>query len=218
MTILDLLFILCVLGSAGSLVRVAYLAVRGRARAALRAAGRWAAFAACYLAVLVAVSLTQSQRIVAIGREQCFDDWCLTVDSVRYHDSIGSAAAKGTWAVVTAHVSSHMRGRRQSEPDAYGYLLDASGHRIEQSERGQAALVGGGMAGTPMGSFVEPNGSFTSRMAFDVPRDTGALVFVKERRARFPGIIIIGDPVSLFHRRTVVPLGHPAIAVPSARR
>ena len=45
-----------------------------------------------------------------------------------------------------------------------------------------------------------------SVMAFDVPASAKELGFVKERKSRFPGIVIIGGPVSLLHRREVVPL------------
>ena len=107
---------------------------------------------------------------------------------------------------MTARVSSHMRRRAQSEPDAYAYLLDESGKRFDESERGQTALVQTGIAGSPLGALIEPNGSITSRFAFDVTIGARGLGFVKERRSRFPAIIVIGDPVSLFHRRTVVPL------------
>lgn len=206
MTISDLAFIACLCGSVAVLVRVPYLHIRGRRRTATRLAVRWSVILVAYLALLVVISRTQAQRIVAMGSEQCFDDWCITVDSVARADAIRAERATGTWLLVTVRVSSHMRGRRQSEPDAYGYLLDASGTRIEQSERGQAALTLAGLAGSPIGAFVEPNSSFVSRIAFDVPRGARGLGFVKERRARFPGIVIIGDPTSLFHRRTVVPL------------
>lgn len=206
MTVFDLLFLACCVGSVGTLARVAYQLVRGRSGVALRLIVRWTILATCYVGLVILVSLAQPQRTVPVGSEQCWDDWCITVDSIARSDSIGHERAMGTWVVVTARVSSHMRVRRQSEPDAYAYLLDAAGNRVEQSERGQAALQRAGLAGPLLGAFVEPDGAFVSRLAFDVPRTAQGLGFVKERRARFPGIVIIGDNTSLLHKRTIVPL------------
>ncbi|MEP6620321.1 MAG: hypothetical protein ABJE47_13440 [bacterium] len=206
MTLPDLVFLLSALATAGTLVRGIYLLARRRGAQAVRVARRWAVGAAAYFAILVIVSFTQPQRVVMVGAENCADDWCITVDSVTYADTIGGERAAGRWLIVHARVSSHMRARRQSEPDAYGYLIDAAGTVIQQSERGQRSLERTGRAGNPLGAFVEPDGAFAGNLVFDVHREAGRVGFVKERRSRFPGTIIIDDGTSLFHKRTIVPI------------
>jgi hypothetical protein len=62
------------------------------------------------------------------------------------------------------------------------------------------------LEGKAITEFLDPGGSFQSRIAFDVPKAVHGLAFVKERRSRFPGAIIIGDPTSLLHRPTVIPI------------
>lgn len=103
-------------------------------------------------------------------------------------------------------VSSRMQRRRQSEPDAFVYLRDSASQRYEPSEVGVHALQSAGLQGKLITEFLEPGGSFQSRTAFDVPKAASELVFVKERRSQFPGVLIIGDPMSLLHRPTVLPI------------
>ena len=83
MTIFDLLFIAVFFGAAISLVVAAYSALRGRRPRAI-AILRWlGVYLGAYFGVLILVSLASPRRVVRVGENQCWDDWCIAVTDVR---------------------------------------------------------------------------------------------------------------------------------------
>jgi hypothetical protein len=209
MSIFDLLFLVSLLGVAVGLVRVIYLAIRARWRAAGKAAAWLLMFIAAYMLVLVGFSMAETQKEVAIGTLQCFDDWCITVEQASRQDAIGTTRASGAFCIATVRVSSRAKGRPQRETDVRVSLIDDRGRRFDVSPAGQQALEQQGLAGNPLTSFVDAGGSFESRLAFDVPRDVGQLNLVKTSWGWFPFRLIISDSQSWLHRPTVVPLQFP---------
>src|SRR4029079_3109572 len=83
----DLLAILAVLASAATALRVGYLLIRRRSAQAGTVARRWAVCAFVYLSLSLAVSAARPQRSIRVGERWCFDDWCLSVDSVHRQPS-----------------------------------------------------------------------------------------------------------------------------------
>jgi hypothetical protein len=209
MSIFDLLFLISLLGVIIVLVRLIYLAIRTRWRSAGKLAAWLLMFIAAYMLVLVGFSIAEPQTEVAIGTPQCFDDWCITVEQATRQDAIGTTRASGTFCIATVRISSRARGRPQRETDVRVSLIDDRGRRFDVSRSGQQALEQQGLAGKPVTSFAEPEGSFESRMAFDVPRDARKLSLVKSSWGWFPFRLIINDPQSWLHRPTVVPLQFP---------
>jgi len=209
MSIFDLLFLVSMLGVAVAAVRVIYLLIRTRWRAAGRAASWLLMFIAAYMLVLAGFSIAEPRQEVAIGTPQCFDDWCITVEKASRQDDIGTTRATGTFCVATVRVSSRAKRRPQRETDVRVYLLDDRGRRFDVSSAGQRALEQQGLAGLPLTSFVDAGGAFEIRLAFDVPRDVRQLNLVKTSWSWFPFRLIIGDPQSWLHRPTVVPLPFP---------
>jgi hypothetical protein len=209
MSIFDLLFLVSILGVVIVLLRVIYLAIRARWRAAGKAAAWLLTYIAAYMLVLVGFSMAEPQKQVAVGEPQCSDDWCITVEQVSRQDVIGATRASGTFCIATVRVSSRAMGRPQREMDVRVSLIDDRGRRFDVSPAGQRALEQQGLAGRPVTSFVEPAGSFESRLAFDVPRDVGQLNLVKSSWGWFPVRLIIDDPQSWLHRPTVVLLQLP---------
>jgi hypothetical protein len=209
MSIFDLLFLVSLLGVVIVLMRVIYLAIRARLRAAGRTAAWLLMFLAAYMLVLVGFSIARPQKEVPAGATQCFDDWCITVEQTARQAAIGVTRANGAFCIVTVRVSSRAKGRPQRETDVRASLVDDRGRRFDVSPAGQQALEQQGLAGKPLTSFADPGGSFESRLAFDVPRDVGKLNFVKSSWGWFPVRLIIDDPQSWLHRPTVVPLQFP---------
>jgi hypothetical protein len=209
MSVFDLLFLVSLLGVAVGLVRVIYLAIRARWRAAGKAAAWLLMFIAAYMLVLVGFSMAEPQKEVSIGTLQCFDDWCITVEQASRQDAIGTRRASGAFCIATVRVSSRAKGRPQRETDVRVSLIDDRGRRFDVSPAGQQALEQQGLAGKPLTSFVDAGGSFESRLAFDVPRDVGQLNLVKTSWGWFPFRLIISDSQSWLHRPTVVPLQFP---------
>jgi hypothetical protein len=207
MSLFDLLFLLCFAAAVITAGRIAYLALRGRFRAARTALIRLLACVAAYMLVLTGFSLAEPRKEIPIGEARCFDDWCITVEQAAPQTAIGTAKAAGTFYVVTLRVSSRAKGRPQRETDIDVYLIDDLGRRIGISPSGQQALAQAGLAGEPLMSFVAPGASFQSRLAFDVPSDSRHLGLVKASHGWFPVRFIIGDPGSWLHKPTVTPLG-----------
>jgi hypothetical protein len=209
MSVFDLLFLTSMLGVAVVLVRLIYLLIRTRWRAAGKAASRLLLFIAAYMLVLTGFSIAEPRQQVPLGTPQCFDDWCITVEKASRQAVIGTARAAGTFCVATVRVSSRAKGWPQRETDVRVYLIDDRGRRFDVSPTGQRALEQQGLAGLPLTSYAGAGGSFESRLAFDVRRDVRQLNLVKTSWGWFPVRLIIGDPQSLLHRPTVVPLPFP---------
>jgi hypothetical protein len=156
-------------------------------------AGVWAA----YLAVLVAVSLRQPQKTVAIGQDQCYDEMCFAVTGVEQvpgfliHD--GSRLLR-----VSVRITNHAHGRTESEKLIRAYLVDAQGRRWEES----AAI-----SGVPLTARVPAGDSVVSEPVFKVAGNATGLGLVFTHGQRQSGVLVIGASDSLLHRRTVVPLG-----------
>ncbi|HEX9458286.1 MAG TPA: hypothetical protein VGA84_04030 [Thermoanaerobaculia bacterium] len=207
MSLFDLLFLVCFAAAVVTIGRIAYLALRGRLRAARTTLIRLLACIAAYMLVLIGFSLAEPRKEIPIGEPRCFDDWCITVEQAARQKAIGATNAAGTFCVITLRVSSRAKRSPQRETDIDIYLIDDLGRRIGISPSGQAALTQAGLAGEPLTSFAAPGASFQSRLAFDVPPDARYLGLVKASHGWFPGSLIIGDPGSWLHRPTVTPLG-----------
>lgn len=181
----DLLFLATALVTVVAALRASWRLFRGSRRAARLIVTRWAVGAAAYLAALLVVSLVRPARGIALGDDECFDDWCVAVTATE---------SRGSLIVVTLRVSNRSRGRSQAEPDAYVFLRDEGGREflpfIASAQR------------FALGDRVPAGESRTLTATFEVPVDAHDPVLVKARRARFPGILIIGDPASLMHRPT----------------
>ncbi|MCU1222444.1 MAG: hypothetical protein JWQ42_537 [Edaphobacter sp.] len=150
-----------------------------------------------YLAALAGTSLLQPQRVVAMGQEQCFDDMCFAVTGAEevpgflIHD--GSRLLR-----VSVRISNRGRGRTQSEGLIQAYLVDAQGRRWEESP---------GISGVRLTARVTAGSSVVSEPVFKVAKDASGLELIFTHGWKQPGILMMGAPDSLWHKRTVVPLG-----------
>jgi hypothetical protein len=149
-----------------------------------------------YLCVLVAVSLGQRQRVVAMGEPQCFDEMCFTV--TRAEELPGFLIRDGRRLVrVSVRVTNQGR-KAQSEKLIRVYLLDAQGRQWEPSP---------GINGVALTAKVMGTESVVSEPVFKVAADATELRLVFTRGGSQPGVLVIGDSDSWLHRRTVVRLG-----------
>lgn len=209
--IFDLLFLLVVFATAALLVAVIAALAAGRSRLA-----RWllvlgAAGLVIYLGAVAAVSLASPQRILAVGDDWCFDDWCVAVERVATADALGQGAssvrADGAFHVVTLRLSNHARGRTQRAASAAVYLLDSQGRRYAVSSRGQAAFAAQHGATAPLTATLGVGRSLEVVQVFDLPLDASELGLTIEHPVGFsPGWLIIGDEASWLHKPTIVRL------------
>jgi hypothetical protein len=182
--IFDLLFLTLFLATFVALLLAAYSAVRGRIIKAGKIAIGSAAVWAIYLGIVVAVSLSTPRRIVAMGEERCFDDWCITVEG----------KSPGPPVAVTLRVSSHAKRVRQSAPDNTVYLEDSEGRRYSARPAD---------AQPSFGTMIGPGEVYETIRQFDVPANVRILGLVV-RHSTGPGAAIIGDDGAWFHPPAIV--------------
>ena len=188
MTVFDLLFLALVFAIVVTLVLAGLAAIRGRgarARASLRRLG---AGVGVYLGILVLVSVVSPRRILNVGDDQCWDDWCIAVTNVLRRDTDDGRSYE-----VTFRVASRARRRAQCERGVIVRLMDDLG-RCYDPVPAPAALS--------FDVLLEPHQAvYISRM-FNVPADAHDPAVVVSHEGWFPGLFIIGDAGSLFHKRT----------------
>lgn len=197
MNLRELLLLALVGWTAIGAVGVTISLARGERAKAIRHLGWITGVWATYLAVLVAVSLLQPQKTVAIGQNQCYDEMCFTVTRVEevpgFLDHDGNRLVR-----VPVRITNHARGRTESEKLIQAYLVDAQGRRWEESR---------GISGVPLTARVAAGDSVVSEPVFKVAKDATGLGLVFTHGWRQPGVLVIGDSDSVLHRKTVIPLG-----------
>jgi hypothetical protein len=150
-----------------------------------------------YMAVLLWTSLTQPQKTVAIGQDQCFDEMCFAVTQVQ--ELPGFLIQDGSRLVrVSVRMSNHGKEKTQSEDLIRAYLVDKQGRKWAESTA---------VSGVRLTARVAAGDSAVSQPVFKVAKDATGLGLVFTHGQRQPGILVIGDSDSLLHRRTVVWLG-----------
>jgi len=192
MTVFDLLFIALFLTSVATLLWAAVLVLGGRGARALRIFRAWAIGAAIYLGVVALTSIFWPRRVLSVGQPECFDDWCIGVDSFARTPGQGTITY-----VVTLRLSSRARRAPQREQNVVVYLSDARGRRYNPAPAGAAA---------PFDVRLQPEESVAAARAFEVPADAQGLGLVITHEGDFPiGWFIIGYE-TWFHKPAIVPL------------
>jgi hypothetical protein len=192
MTIFDLLFIVIALATVVILFVSAFIFLRGHPGQAVKLLSIYGIGLLIYIGVVGAVSLASPQRILLLGENRCFDDWCISVDNIARSDS-----SMGTIYTLTLRMSSRARRISQRENGVAVYIMDAKDRRFE-------AITD--PAEMPFNSLLQPGQSVTTIRTFEVPAASGQLVLIvgHEGSTRFPGMFIIGDDSSLFHKPAIV--------------
>lgn len=150
-----------------------------------------------YIGVLLWVSLTRPQKVVGVGQDQCFDDMCFAVTGVE--ELPGYLIQDGSRLVrVSVRISNHGKQKTQSEGLIQAYLVDKQGRVWPESTA---------VSGVRLTAAVAAGDSIMSQPVFKVAKDATGLGLVFMHGQRQPGILVIGDSDSLFHKRTVVWLG-----------
>jgi hypothetical protein len=149
-----------------------------------------------YLGTLLTVSLTQPQRVVAIGQEQCYDEICFAVTG---SELVPRFPTRDRDRLMRVSIRVRNKGHKaQSERLIRAYLVDGQGHRWHESA---------GVGGVRLTASVAGGASVVSEPIFQVAEDATDIGLVLTRGRRQSGVLVIGDSDSLLHRRTVVRLG-----------
>lgn len=180
MTLFDLVFLVVVLTTLASLCSAAVTAARGTRRTAFRHLRRLALGLAAYMGLVTLVSLVMPRGVVALGEDQCSDDWCIAVVSASY-------APHGPDTRVDVRFRLISRARRASQRERFvvAYLVDPAGHRYD------AQPVAGGV---PFDTLLGPGEALVATRSFYAPPATELEVVVaREGDLAFPRCCIIGQ-------------------------
>ena len=190
MSLFDLLFIVAFLGAVGGVVAGLAAAVRGRRVQARRRLTVVAVSAAAYMAVVTIGSLAAPRRVIALGADQCADDWCIAVATIDRPDGAAQPAYR-----VTFKLSSRAGRVSQRERFVVAYLLDSTGRRYN------AAPAGGQ---PPFDTLLRPLESIVTTRTFAVPATAAGLgvVVAREGGGGFPGCCIVG--IGPFYKPPIV--------------
>ena len=181
-----------------ALIAAAYQSIRGQIAKAGRIVLGTAGFWVIYLAVVAGVSLATPRRVIAIGEQRCFDDWCITVERVS-----GSNPSGSNPIMVTLRVASVAKRITQAAPDTTVQLEDSDGRLYSsKSESGQPTFA----------TKIGPGESFETMREFEVPdnvknnvKNNVKIVGVVVRHGSSgPGAIVIGDDAAIFHKPAIV--------------
>jgi hypothetical protein len=181
----------------------------GRAVASLVVGG---AVSMIYVALMLGVSLTSSEEVLAAGAEKylCELDCRLaySVVGVRRAKTLHGATAAGEFLVVTLrtrfdeNTSTPRRGDAPLTPNPRRVeVADERGRRFPPSELGRRALASAGADGLPLETPLRPGQSYTTELVFDLPADARAPTLLVTE-SLLPTRLIIGHENSLFHRKT----------------
>ena len=190
MTVFDLLFIVVFLLTTGMLAAATVAAIRHGYSTAVSRLRTLALFLAGYLTLVVLASVLSPAKVVPIGQAQCFDDWCISVDSIQR-----TQVTDGSLYDVGLTLHSRARGRAQRENGVSVHVLDEHG-------RTHAPVVVSD--DIPLNVMLAPGETVMATRRFYLPRDArnpGLVV----AHGRLPGLFIIGDEQSLLHKPSVTP-------------
>jgi hypothetical protein len=192
-----LALLLCVVVSFVVFLIVAFRLIRGWRSGALRLLSRWGIGASVYLTISVAVSLLRPARIIELGQDWCFDDWCIAVEAVRH-----APAPNGTDVVYTTDIRIDNDAR---SPEAvrgfWVYVRDADDRRFGPTPGTWQEVVA-----TP----VPPHGSARTLLDFVVPQGVRPTGFVTGHGGGaggiLPSLLEIGQGGWLFHEPNMIRL------------
>jgi hypothetical protein len=158
-----------------------------------------------YAAVLLVVSLTGETRVIALGTDKCFDDWCATVTGARSIPN--SKGFSGTKVVaVTLRVSNRARQAafRPSQPRVS--LVLPGEVVITPSTDGQREFEKQAGPQDDLGKRLVAGESFQTSLVFDVPAATREVSVVLLEGPAVVTTFLVGDENSFFHKKIVYPI------------
>jgi hypothetical protein len=190
--VFDAFFVVSFLATITALIVAVWSVARGRKRKALRILAWLGVCVAAYLVAVTGVSVATPRRVLDVGEDRCWDDWCLGVSRVER-----VPLKSGTRYQVTIRVSSRAGRRAQRGLGAYVCVVDDQGHRYDPLPDPAARRLDG---------LLQPLETLLVTRTFDLPPNASSPALMLSHGGGFPGCLIIGDDASLFHKGTAVKL------------
>lgn len=192
MNLFDLLFLVLFFAALATLLFALRCAAYRQFDRARRPLVRLLIGFASYMALVIVVSLLLPRRVFHLAEPQCFDDWCISVESFQ-------RACKPSRVTYTLNVRLSSRAHRvsQRENNIAIYLLDDRGHRYDPLPDSSAA---------PFNVLLQPQQSLVVTRSFIVPADAYHLSAVITHEGGFPiGWFILGYD-TWFRKPPIIPL------------
>lgn len=193
MTLSDLFFLVSFLFCASLVVRLIWLAIRGRWAKLKATALVLGVFVGMYAIALIGTALSMPRRELAAGERKCFDDWCIAVKAFQLQSGGSRCSGAETVWVTTVEVSSDAKRVHQRAADAAIEFEDASGRRYPPCE--QPGLHN-------IRDILGPGESFSVSLPLALGGGGQPAGLVVHHGA-FPGLIIIGADQSWLHSPTL---------------
>jgi hypothetical protein len=188
----DLLLIAVFLATVVTLLSAAVFALRGRGSSAIVLLRRWCICVGVYFSIVVLASVFWPRRVLQVGDQRCFDDWCIAVENTSRQSARG-----GLHYLITLRLSSTARRVTQRENEVVVYLTDDRGRRYDPVPDRSAV---------PLNVQLGPQESVTATRSFELPADAREPGLVIAHEGGFPiGWFIIGYE-TWFHKPTIVRL------------
>ena len=182
----------CGIGVAGITISL----LRNRRAEAVRHLAWLAAVALLYLAAVLVVSTLQKQKIVPVGKDQCFGEMCFAVVAV---DEVPGLVAGDDSRVVRVTVRVTNRGSSaETERLIEAYLVDGQGRQWESLP---------GLSGNRLNARLAGGSQMLSQPMFRVAGSSSGIGMVFTHGPWQWRRMVIGDSDSLLHKRTKVSLG-----------
>jgi len=194
--IFTLILLLCLLASLITFIVAAYCAIRGQRARTVTLLARWGICAIVYLIVSVGVSLLKPTKIVNLGQDWCFDDWCIAVERVT-----PSPSTERERTVYTTDVRIFNAARSPEAARGFWvYLRDEHDRRYEPLPGSWTDVIA---------TRVGPGAFARTSIAFVVPQDVRELGFVTGHGGGspcgfLPSLLEIGQGGCLFRRPNMI--------------
>ncbi|MFO0861046.1 MAG: hypothetical protein U0570_10845 [Phycisphaerales bacterium] len=198
MNLFDLIFALVVLSLILLILAAAFCLVTRKRKAAKMLSSGSAVLVIGYLAIVAAAGIASPQRVIAMGEEQRWDDWCVTVDSVHRQKLAGVNVYD---VALTLHNRAH-RAAQSAPRGSTAYVLDQKGRRFDAEPFAADAALDARLA---------PDEIRTVHRIFRLPDNAQAPGLVVTHGGTFPALFIIRDSMSLGHKPNIIRLDGPGI-------
>jgi len=195
MSIFDLVFLAAALAIVATLVAAVSLALAGRRAAALRLLRALGIGVAVYVAIGLAVSFFQPQKVMDVGSSWCFDDWCLAVQDVQKKSQSPAVIYR-----VQFRIFSRARRVDQAAKGAWMFLIDEHGNRYAPEPD---------PADVPLDVRLQPGESISTARVFRVPANVQNLGLITGHGGPYCGpmdLLVIGASGCVFHKPTMIRL------------
>ncbi len=184
-SVFDLLFLAA---AAASIVTLIVAAIR-RSLVLVRT---WALCAVAYLAIGGAVSYFEPRKVMRVGENWCFDDWCLRVERVKRTANLYD---------IDLRISSRALRVTQRAKGAWIDLIDDRG-RLYPPKPDPSAV--------PLDALLGPGQSVSTHRVFVVPPGVRQLGLITGHGGPYCGpmsFLIIGGSQCLFQRPPMIAIG-----------